>query len=104
MVADWVWHENLRPFLEVASWLVGYSFDDLDWDAITVGLEESQRNEGQLDYVWFDYPLGDLGLRLHDSGSYSVARFELEGGDAEFERGIAVVVMVMQTYEWTKAH
>jgi hypothetical protein len=76
MVSDWVWYENLRPFLEVVSWLTGYSFDDLDWDAITVGLVEAERT--QID-SWFDYPLGDIALRLRDYGVQHHVHFELEG-------------------------
>ena len=43
MVSDWIWEENLRPFLEVTSWLAGYEFDDPDWDAVTVGLAQADR-------------------------------------------------------------
>jgi hypothetical protein len=100
MVSDWIWHENLRPFLEVVSWLTGYSFDDLDWDAITVGLDEAERT--QVDY-WFDYPLGDVALRLRDYGPFGPVRFELQG-DAEIERRIDVAIMVMQGYEWKKSN
>jgi hypothetical protein len=53
MKATRILEENLRAMCEHASFLVGYEFDDLDWDAVTVGLRgtdvEAQR--------WFEYPL-----------------------------------------------
>jgi hypothetical protein len=34
MVAGTILSENLEPFLNVLSWLIGYSIDDDDWKAI----------------------------------------------------------------------
>lgn len=52
-----MYEQSLRPFLEATSWLAGYAFDDLDWDAATVGLERA--NAGEDDEEWFEYLLGD---------------------------------------------
>ena len=99
VVEGWIWKKNLRPFLEVASQLAGYGFDDLDWDAITVGVAEAARTEGQLDYNRFDYTLGELALLLRCDG----LGFGLEiEADAEIEPSILVVLMVMEEYELTK--
>ena len=67
MVTDWVYESNLRPFLEAVSWLVGYAFDDLDWEAVTFGLQ--QANVGDNDEEWFDYKLGAVAVRLRSSRS-----------------------------------
>ena len=34
MVAGTILQENLEPFLTTLSWLIGYSIDDDDWQAI----------------------------------------------------------------------
>jgi hypothetical protein len=41
-----IWQENLRPMFEFASQLVGYQFDDLDWDAVALGVRETDYEAG----------------------------------------------------------
>jgi hypothetical protein len=56
--------KNLRPLLEFASSRVGYAFDELDWDAVSVGA-------GQTDIeadAWFEYRITG-----HDAVQVAVA-------------------------------
>jgi hypothetical protein len=39
LAGSWVWHSNLRRFLQLVSFYVGYSFDGPDWLVIQAGLE-----------------------------------------------------------------
>ncbi len=40
-IANWIWLENLQPFVDVLARLAGYELSELDWDAIRLGVEES---------------------------------------------------------------
>jgi hypothetical protein len=40
LAGSWIWHFNLRRFLELVSFYAGYSFDDSDWLAVEAGLQE----------------------------------------------------------------
>jgi hypothetical protein len=48
---SWIDGENVRPWCELLSEIVGYAFDDLDWDAVRAGKANADRHKG----VWFDY-------------------------------------------------
>jgi hypothetical protein len=52
--------EKLRPCLERAAALCGYTFDDWDWDTIRFALEETDRQQGH----WFTYPFEGTQYRL----------------------------------------
>jgi hypothetical protein len=49
----WVYQDNLRPFLTVLGWIVGYSVDTDDWTAIAVGVRESDMEADH----WYYYEL-----------------------------------------------
>jgi hypothetical protein len=51
MVADWIFDENLRPFLTALGWVVGYQFGTDDWEAISTGVRDS---DGEADR-WYEY-------------------------------------------------
>ena len=97
MIGGWINSENFRPFLEVTSQLVGYDFNDLDWDAISLGTAEAERAGDLYKFNWFDYNLGDLPLRFAESADI---RIELDA-DPELERCVAVLMLVMQNYDCT---
>jgi hypothetical protein len=42
-LADWVFAENLRPFLLSLGWFVGYDLDEDDWTAIRSGIETTDQ-------------------------------------------------------------
>jgi hypothetical protein len=51
MLADWVFAENLRPFLLSLGWFVGRDLDEGDWTAIRYGIEATDQEADR----WFDY-------------------------------------------------
>lgn len=50
---SWIWEENLIPFCEVASDLIGYGFDSSDAIAVGHGLSTADETQG----LWFRYVL-----------------------------------------------
>jgi hypothetical protein len=93
LLRDWIYEHNLRPFLEALSWLEGCAFDQLDWDAVTFGLAQAFEKDES-----FEYTLGSITLGLR--GPFLVF-FDIEV-DAALERGVEVVVKLMQGYEWSR--
>lgn len=59
LAGGWVFTENLRPLCEVVSDLIGYAFDDSDWQAIDHGLSTTDDDRPTAD--WFVYPLVGRG-------------------------------------------
>ena len=51
MLSNWVYADNLRPFLLTLGWFVGYAFDDDGWSAIRFGVEGTDEEADR----WFDY-------------------------------------------------
>jgi hypothetical protein len=96
VVCEWVYESNLRPFLEAVSWLAGYGFDDLDWEAVTFGLQRA--DDWDSDQDWFDYELGAVAVRLR---GVFVVYVEVDTPPELDRRSIEVVAMVMQNYHWT---
>jgi hypothetical protein len=60
MTAGWIWVRNVKPFLELLSWVAGYKFDDSDWLAVATGLEDTDADS---DTGWYSYPLVGAQLR-----------------------------------------
>ena len=56
MLANWVFAENLRPFLISLGWFVGYEFDPDDWTAIRYGIEATDQEADR----WFEYEFAGL--------------------------------------------
>ncbi|GII28881.1 hypothetical protein [Planotetraspora mira] len=80
----WIWEENTRVLCEVLAWLVGYTFDDLDWMAIGAALPDTDdENEGR----WYSYPLvggkATLELRLAQAVGGCELSFEVFGSADE---------------------
>jgi hypothetical protein len=51
MITGWIFDGNLRPFLTVIGWIVGYSFDADDWVALSHGVRESDAEANS----WYEY-------------------------------------------------
>jgi hypothetical protein len=51
LVEAWVYADNLRPFLTVLGWVVGYALDADDWTAISFGVCDSDAEADR----WYDY-------------------------------------------------
>jgi hypothetical protein len=57
---DWILEENLRPWLQILSSVVGYAFDDLDWDAVTAGIANTDAEGSR----WYEHPLGSEAVSV----------------------------------------
>jgi hypothetical protein len=61
MLETWIWKDNLRPFLEFASFRAGYEFDELDWEAVRYGMGKTDADAD----AWFAYSLeGDRTVEI----------------------------------------
>lgn len=54
MVADWLFEDNLRPFVELLAQLAGYTLydEDYDWLAIEYGMQDTNEDADK----WYTYP------------------------------------------------
>ena len=50
-IADWIWRQNLHPWLQICGRISGYGLDDLDWAMIDLEVESTDAGRDQ----WFDY-------------------------------------------------
>ena len=96
----WIWEKNLRPMFEFASLLVGYEFDDLDWDAVASAIRETDYEEQH----WFEYPLAGrqsltLGAALDSGTRVAWIRATTEG---EIELRLKVAADLMANYTLTR--
>lgn len=76
----WIREDNARVICEILASLVGYEFDDLDWQAVGTALPDTDDEQADR---WYEYPLigtdGVLTLRLARSVGGSVVSVELLG-------------------------
>jgi hypothetical protein len=110
MTANWILEQNLRPFVELVAYLAGdATFDDLDVDAITWGVRESDADHDR----WYAYPFrGEhAALRLelaHDPGSIIISfRLHAIAGEelpADLERAVSLLVLVCADYRVEPRH
>lgn len=63
MTTEWIFEDNLRPFLISLGWFVGHVFDESDWIAIRHGIENAHQEQDS----WYGF----------EFAGNSSARFEL---------------------------
>jgi hypothetical protein len=51
MIYNWLFEDNLLPFLTVLAWIVEYDFDLDDWTAISHGVRGTNDKADQ----WYEY-------------------------------------------------
>jgi hypothetical protein len=93
---DWVLEDNLRPWLEIVSGIVGYAFDDWDWDAVQAGVVDTDSEHGP----WYEYPLGarPTTIRLAREPGTAIVAVSLES-IAEPQRDlIELAISISQSY------
>jgi hypothetical protein len=78
MLVNWVFEENLRPFLLTLGWFVGHDLGEDDWTAIRHGIEATDQEADR----WFDYEFAGhqgaaLGLALDPGTSVVHVRVEV---------------------------
>jgi hypothetical protein len=99
-VGDWINEERLHGFLDHAARVVGYSFDETDWAAVSNGLRNTDDDRGQ----WYEYTFVGRKQLLFavarsdpSAGSGIVVLRLILGGLDDFERGqLAILVYLMQ--------
>jgi hypothetical protein len=100
MIADWVWQDNLEPFLTTLSWIVGYSIKDDDWQAIKVGLLET---DGDL-LRWYSYGFAGsstVNFKLAVDRGTEVLQVEVDA-PTEAEVQVALAVAIFQHFHLRK--
>jgi hypothetical protein len=54
-VRNWIFEENLEPFLIALGWITGSDFGPEDWSAVAIGVQDTDEEADR----WYDYPLAD---------------------------------------------
>ncbi|MFE9499063.1 hypothetical protein [Streptomyces collinus] len=67
-ITGWIWDRNLRAFLDLLSLYSGYAFDELDWEAIEAGVQDTD------DEVSRRLVFASLGRHERHSGSHPCAK------------------------------
>ena len=100
MVADWIWQDNLEPFLTTLSWIVGYTIDDDDWQAIKTGLLET---DGDL-LRWCSYGFAgsnSVNFKLAVDRGTEVLQVEVDA-PAEVEAQVELAFAIFQHFHLLK--
>ncbi|TMR96380.1 hypothetical protein [Nonomuraea basaltis] len=72
-LGGWLWAANLKGFMLAVSEIIGYEFDNADWDAIELGISQDPEKSG-----WFSYPLGSGGLEVFVSTTTEEGSIDLK--------------------------
>jgi hypothetical protein len=88
MVSNWILRENLEPFLTTLGWVLGYSFDNDDWAAISEGLLE---DNGVVAYEFPGHHAAKLELEYdRSSDSFQVTVEAPEDAHPQVELALAI--------------
>jgi len=96
VVANWIFQDNLESFLTTLSWVVGYSIDDDDWQAIRTGLPET---DGDL-LRWFRYEFAGnqvIGFKLAVDRGTEVLQVIVDA-PLELEPQVELAVAIFQHF------
>ena len=95
---DWVFEENLKPWLEIVSTVLGYDFDESDWIAVSAGIAESDSERSS----WYEYQLGRVPLRVGLAREPRATVVMLKMGvPEEVADRVKLAVLIAQTYRLT---
>lgn len=106
IVSDWIFEENLKPFVEMVAFTVGAEFDDnIDWVAISYGIPGTDDDAGQ----WFEYSfMGttrlDLALARSPGATVISVRLDSEQEQPELRAKLEMLIMVCQDYTLRSNH
>ncbi|HVS38898.1 MAG TPA: hypothetical protein VMS17_25295 [Gemmataceae bacterium] len=96
MIRDWIFEDNLLPFLTILAAVVRYDFIRDEWSAVRFGVVETDEENGR----WYDYEFAGnqrAAFRLARSVGSSVIHLELES-DSDTELRMEVAVQIAQRY------
>jgi hypothetical protein len=96
-INTWIPQANLSLFLERVSTLIGYGFDDWDWDAIRFGVRDTDLKQDR----WYEYELSGkppVELAFAKAEDAKRLRVKVETEDRTAVR-INALTRIMQCYE-----
>jgi len=101
-IANWIWSDNLRPFVDVLAWLCEYDLADGEWDTISHGVNESDSDATP--ERWYEYEFHGSGVvrfrMARDSGT-NVLNVHLDVADSLGEK-IGLALDLMNQYRLEK--
>jgi hypothetical protein len=92
----WIYEDNLRAWLELVAGIVGYKFDELDWDAVRAGVADTDSEAERC----YEYPLGKSGTRVElaaEPGT-SVIAVRTIGATSAIQARFELVTSIAQSY------
>lgn len=103
---NWIFAENLQPFVEVLAYLAGYTLydEEYDWVTIEYGIQDTDEDEGR----WYIYAFaGPRPLTLHlarNSGSDVVSVRVTRDAPipADLAAQLHLLVLICQSYTLTR--
>src|SRR5579871_2384944 len=96
-IRTWIRPGNLRPFLERAFVLMGDHLEDWDWDAIRVGVRDTDLEQDN----WFEYELSDEppAKLAFAHADHAQRMYVTVGIEARTAVKIEALARIMQCYE-----
>ena len=97
MAPNWIFDNNLKPFIEILAIFCGGEIDQGDLDAIYSGVRKTDYEKD----VWFEYEyIGSLKFKVaQDLGSSVIFVHVL--ADEGLEAKVAVAIEILQIYRLT---
>jgi len=99
MIEDWIIRENLKAFCEVCAVVTGYNYTELDWDAISHGVDTHHQYTRQ----WFEYAfegISTVSFRFTfepQGGQNGIVMINIEA-PSKIKQQLSVIIMIMQDY------
>ncbi len=95
MVAGWILHDNLKPFLTTIGWVVGRSFNDDDLQSITTDLLDGGGGSYQFDCN----PSTTLSIAIsRDTNALNIT----VAGPVEFDLQLELAFAIFQNFRLRK--
>jgi hypothetical protein len=99
MIANWIWQDNLEPFLTTLSWIASYAIDDDDWQAIKTGLLETDGD--LLRWCSYEFAGSTVCFKLAMDPGTEVLQVEV-GGPADLSGQVQLALAVFQHFHLRK--
>ncbi len=99
MISNWIYEENLLPFLEVLANISDYKFNSDDWVTIEYGIKNTNTDANP--ERWFDYSFGGTSFSVGKDQGASVVFFRIDTNKSNFA-AIETAFFVMCSYRVTK--
>ncbi len=90
--------EEMRPWCELIAEIVGYAFNDLDWDAVVAGMANADRHKDR----WFEYSFEGTRGTIHLRMAYDIWEGNVSvqwEGAAGLHSEIMLATSIVQRFE-----